>query len=346
MPKFNDSLTLRYPVENYGSDAPFVLFRQTTAKYDSNVGEDFAKYRPPSDEFGRERSQPELEGVEELAQGLRDQFGAIRDWFETPYDDESILDPRRRIMDLESDMVGIYLPAGFSISDTASWEQADTGAFGRLVQSFQRGTFTNDIRTIGGNIMDDGLGDPDASAVLLSNVGTAIGGGALGLAAKATGKIPGIGSLLSGVAGFSLLNIAAQELRKTSQTVLNPRQFMLFTGPSLRNFSLSFNFVPSSARESDMVHSIVKWFREGMYPELSQTGLSYIFPSAFMLTFENVGEDSIPRLPELALQNLSVTYNPNTMSYFERDGRPVEVNLELSFAELEPIHKDMVRRGY
>ena len=341
-----DTKTYQYPVDNYNQDAPFVLFMQIVPSYESNLG---------NTEAFDEVENAALTNNSNVDYRLR-RAANLRDHKQAQSAAQSIWKPKRSIEVPTNESVGIYVPTGFNITDTANWEQAATGAFGRLVQSIERGTGWQDVTGFASDIADSGKGslaNPDVSSLLTSNLGTLGAGAATGGAAKVVGKIPGLkkvggglSSLVSGVIGFGAAELASREISKRSQTVLNPRQFLLFSGPSMRSFSLSFNFVPSSAQESDMTHNIIKWFRTGMYPELSELSLGYIFPSAFLISFENVGEEAIPKIPELALQSLSVTYNPNTMSYFESDGRPVEINLELQFAELEPIHKKMVIDGY
>ena len=343
----------QYPLENYNDGAPFVMFRRHQARYDRYRGSAPVRADRPDDPSVRDRALTRRRSTR-----LQRTLNAT---------------PVRAFSAPTEDLVGLYIPAGFSVQDSANWEEVGNGIIGRYIQSLQNGTGFADVESFFTNAFNRGLSDPDATALLYSNIGQAAAAGGLGLATGALGKtsaglgrIPGLNTLgrivggvgstqasvITGLLSFGALQQASEELRKTAQTTLNPRQFMLFSNPGIRNFSLSFNFVPVSAKENDMVHDIVRWFRTAMYPELSQTGLGYIFPDAFEIRFENVGVEegggnrSIPLIPEVVLTSASTTYNSDSMSYFERDKRPVSIQLDLQFTELEPITKENVIQGY
>jgi hypothetical protein len=80
-----------------------------------------------------------------------------------------------------------------------------------------------------------------------------------------------------------------------------------------------------------------------MYPTAAGQ-YSFNFPDAFQIEIKNM--DGLPKLPEVFLESASVTYNPNSMSYFKQGNRPVEINLSLEFKELQPITRENVDEGY
>ena len=114
--------------------------------------------------------------------------------------------------------------------------------------------------------------------------------------------------------------------------------------PGVRAFQFTFNMVPSSSGESDEVIKIVKFFREKMYPTLAASSLVYNFPEVFSVIFKNI--EGIPKIAESALTNATVTYNPNSMSYFKHGNRPVEIVLALTFQELMPLSAANIKDGF
>lgn len=235
--------------------------------------------------------------------------------------------------------VALYMPMSISINDNMVYENTSTGIFGG---AFELGKDAFSI---------DSYSALDAKALAVkygSDVAAAIGGG---VAAKASSAVGGgaVGQIISGVLGAGTLSNAAAaglaEYQKDLQTVLNPREFMLFKSPSLRQFSFRFRFMPESEKESKVTEDIIKWFRTGAYPEVS-SNFTYRFPNAFKCEFRNI--KGVIQIPELYLENVSVSYNPNSMSYFKsKDGnRPIEFNLGLDFKELQPISSKSVEGGF
>jgi len=251
----------------------------------------------------------------------------------------------------ELDMVAMYMPMGIGINDSMQYENVSTGALGTLVE---RGTdiSMDDVKNLVSNpselsdkvsgaldqLESDFRSGGDSAALAASPVGAAAAGGA---AAGLLGRI-GIGAAAVGI-GF---NTVINEAQKSIQSSLNPREFLLFKAPSMRSFSLQFRFVPESDDEANTVDKIITWFREGMYPEITNLGFGYKFPDAFGIQFENT--DGIPALPEVYLESANVTYNPNSMSFYKSKsgGRPIEVTLSLSFKEIQPLNRQLVKMGF
>jgi len=214
--------------------------------------------------------------------------------------------------------VGLYFPTGVSVSDELNY---DTESLGALT-----GTAVNAME---GN-------KSGAAGVTKDNV--------LGLA-ESTLKRIGAGAVGAGAA-----------LSRGRQKVTNPQEFMLFNSPGMRSFSFSFSFLPQSQKEADTIPLIIKFFRRAAYPVELNT-LEYEFPDTFAISYSQSSDDII-RMPEVACTSVGVTYNPNSMSFFNRAGQPVgdfagtrsnqpvETTLELSFTELRPISRSLVEEGF
>jgi hypothetical protein len=204
------------------------------------------------------------------------------------------------------DSVGLYFPTGHTVADELSYDTGDLGFVGGTIDKFRAGGVTSD------------------SVRKLTESARAVGG--VGLRAGAT--------LLGG----------GQNYLRASQRVPNPQEFMLFKSPGMRSFSFSFTFVPQSQAEADTVPRIIQFFRVAAYP-VELDSLEYQFPDTFSISFQQSPDDII-RMPELACTGVSVTYNPNSMSYFTNGNQPVETTMELTFTELRPISRSLVEQGF
>ena len=207
-----------------------------------------------------------------------------------------------------NDSVGLYFPTGHTISDSFNYESFEEGFTGRGLQA------------ILDRFPGEGRNTEETSS---ADVGDVAGG---------TGRSI-ISALGGGLGGVS---------QRSFQRVTNPREFMLFNSPNIRDFSFSFRFVPHSFKEALDVPAIIQFFRLAAYP--NEDGLEYEFPDVFNISYKQGGSGVI-KLPELACTSINVTYNPNSISYFVDNGIPVEITLELSFTELRPISRRQVARG-
>ena len=233
---------------------------------------------------------------------------------------------------ISTDHVSLYMPMGFAINDQAVFETAATGAIGGAAAALISGTDPTNVT------------QADVTAIAMNSaeqLGTAAGGVAGSLV---PGRIGGIvGGILGAVGAGTVAQAAAQEYNKQAQVSVNPREFMLYKSPGMRNFSFRFRFIPDDEGESRAAEEIVKWFRRGMYPTAAGQ-YSFNFPDAFQIEIKNM--QGIPKLPEVFLESCSVTFNPNSMSYFKQNNRPVEINLSLEFKELQPITRENVNEGF
>lgn len=230
--------------------------------------------------------------------------------------------------------IGMYIPQNFAINDSMNYESVQTGIVGAAYERF-------------GN--DENITMDDVTGFLKSNKDALIqqyGTEAATLAGGVAGsKLGGFASTVLGGAGVgAVASGILNERQKQTQTTVNPREFSLFRSPNLRSFGMNFIMIPTSQKESDSCVEIIKRFREAMYPEVTgDGGLSYTFPDAFTIEFVNA---DIIKLPEAVLESASVTYNPNSISFFKQNKRPVEINLSLNFKELMPLSRKAIQAGY
>lgn len=156
---------------------------------------------------------------------------------------------------------------------------------------------------------------------------------------------------------FSALTPASAQaaLGLALQVKVNPNTRSIFTGVSVRNFQFVYDFYPTSAEEADEVNAIVKQFRTTMYPlaipenAVTNAGLplGYKFPDLFEIRFKygNQREIQMPKPLLCFLRDVSTTYNPGNMSFFE-DGNATHIQMSLSFQEFRALNKQDIEKGH
>ena len=154
--------------------------------------------------------------------------------------------------------------------------------------------------------------------------------------AKIPSIIPGFGS--AGLVGLAELG---------AKTKTNPFREVFFEGVDYRQFNFKYKFMPKDRAESQAVFNIIKTFKEHMHPELSKGGYFFIYPSEFEIVYyyKNKENPYFNRIAQCALTDMTVDYGGEQFASFS-DGSPTEVNITLSFRELELLTKDSIREGY
>ena len=160
---------------------------------------------------------------------------------------------------------------------------------------------------------------------------------------------------LSGAAIGALgSNVSAKSViaRSTGQ-ILNNNLELLFQGVNLRSFPYSITFSPRDPRESRMVKDIIRSLKMAMAPkagemESSAQGIFLKSPDVFQLKYLRDGHDHpfLNSFKLCALTGMTVNYtNAGTYTSYE-DGTPVNIRMNLTFKELNPIyHEDYLSDG-
>ena len=134
-------------------------------------------------------------------------------------------------------------------------------------------------------------------------------------------------------------------LARKGGVVLNPNAEMLFQGPAMRDFAFKYRMVARSQKEGEAIRKLIKFLKVGMAPKFrSSTYLKS--PDVFTLQYRNgPKEENILKTVNrfspggLALTSLSTDYAPNTYWSAYHDSQPVEITVDMSFAELRPIYQ-------
>ena len=123
--------------------------------------------------------------------------------------------------------------------------------------------------------------------------------------------------------------------------VPNPNTRSLFKGVPIRQFEFAFKLLPQDRDEAVEIEKIVEFFRTELYPEGISGGgidLMYNFPNCFSVSVLYGNKKIQPGFLDMYLRNVGTTFNPTNPSFY-RDGKYSEIDLNLSFVEIQPLDK-------
>jgi len=218
--------------------------------------------------------------------------------------------------------IELYVSAPPSASYSAEWENAEMGALGGALAS-------------GGDLIArKENGDVDFQGMLDSGqgFGALLVRGVIQNAAKPAREF-GLSGDLSGL------------IEATSKKVANPYKEQLFKNMGFRKFGFQYKFAPRSDAELQSVMEIIQMFKYHMHPELDPSRLFLIYPSEFNIEYRYKGERNtyVSKISTCALTDMSVTYGATDFTTFKgTKGGPSEINVSLSFSELETLTNDRI----
>jgi hypothetical protein len=152
-------------------------------------------------------------------------------------------------------------------------------------------------------------------------------------------------------------------------SILGSKMELMFTDVGRRNFSFTFNFIPKSEQEAQMVYKIVQTFKEHMLPEyltefkafetsipLGQGRVMKI-PDTFdiMYFYRNNENPFLNKISTCYLSSMDVdyggdkyvTYEPTILGDGDQSGPPPQrTSITLSFSEIETITRERAKQGF
>jgi len=136
-------------------------------------------------------------------------------------------------------------------------------------------------------------------------------------------------------------------ISKASGTALNPFKEVVFESVDFRTFNFKYKFFPKNAGESQAVQNIITLFKIHMHPELSAGRLFFIAPSEFQITyyFNSAPNRYFHKFRPCALESMDVSYGGEQFTAF-KNGNPTEINMTLTFRELEILTRASIKEGY
>jgi hypothetical protein len=210
------------------------------------------------------------------------------------------------------DVITLHMQEKPTVSYGINYQDKDLGLLGGFL-----GSETDASNTI----------SPDRMAGLTQSAAITV--------AKIPSMLPGLGSITD------IVQLGAKV--KT-----NPFREVFFEGIDYRKFNFRYKFMPKDATEVSAVYNIISTFKEHMHPELAAGGAFFLYPSEFEIAyfFNNKENGYFNKIATCALTDMQVEYGGEQFSSFA-NGAPTEINLTLSFRELELITKETIRsKGY
>lgn len=149
--------------------------------------------------------------------------------------------------------------------------------------------------------------------------------------------------------GIGTENISGA-IEATTKKVSNPYKEQLFKSMGFRKFSFEYRFAPANRSEYENVAQIIKEFRYHMHPDKGEAGFFLIYPSEFNIEYryKEGPNNHINKISSCVLTDMVIKYGGadgvfNTIA--GTDGVPAEINISLSFTELETLTADRIEDG-
>lgn len=166
--------------------------------------------------------------------------------------------------------------------------------------------------------------------------------------AAAAARGQGAGGLEGGaraaILGLASRSDAMPALNALTRATINPRREQLFRSVDNRRFTFEYQFAPRNETEAANIRRIINTFKYHMHPEyLSDTNrMAYLVPSEFDIVhmFGEQENTKMNKISTCVLAEMSVNYSPNGQFSTHADGMPTQINMQLTFIELETLTKE------
>ena len=142
-----------------------------------------------------------------------------------------------------------------------------------------------------------------------------------------------INSLIGGNMTFNQL------LARNQGEIINPNMELLFSGPTLRNFSFNFKLTPRYKKEAEVIRTIIKAFKRNMAPKGSG-GTMLRTPNIFQIDYLGRARNYLNRMKLCALKGVAVNYTGDGTFATYQDGAPISSSMTLQFQELTPVYNE------
>jgi hypothetical protein len=133
---------------------------------------------------------------------------------------------------------------------------------------------------------------------------------------------------------------------KSRGQAINPHLEMFFDAVDFRTFTFDFRLAPRNSQEARAIHEIINLFKYASAPAYGHGsgGVFFHYPNVFEVSLFN--ENETHKIATSALTQVSVDHSAAGVNSTFYDNYPVETNLNLTFTELEIMHKTKIDKGY
>jgi len=243
------------------------------------------------------------------------------------------------------------IPSGIGDSNNVNWGEDNMNNLTAAVTNY----VANNLHTqIGGSALAQAgqlAGLPASAITFLGTIGAAAGGSISDPNLLAQLKAP-IASLLLKQAGFEVSPESI--LARGFGIVPNSNMELLFSGPTLRDFTFAYRMSPRSEEEARHVKRIIRFFKQGSAPRKLNAkggaGNASVFlgtPNVFKLQYmtENKEISGLNKFKICALRSVAVNYAPDGTWAAYDEGQPVSLTMSLNFQEIEPVYESDYQVG-
>ena len=132
-------------------------------------------------------------------------------------------------------------------------------------------------------------------------------------------------------------------LTRATGAIINPNMELLFKGPQLRTFGLTWKMSPRDYEESEMIKKIIRMFKQSMAVKRTESQLFLKSPNTYKLQYITAGSKDhsfLPKIKECALTGCNINYTPDGNYQTYENSSMVAYEMTLNFNELEPIYHD------
>jgi hypothetical protein len=152
---------------------------------------------------------------------------------------------------------------------------------------------------------------------------------------QAIGKQIGL-QMAGGMLSMSPNSIMQQ---KTGQ-IYNPNVELIYQGPAFREFGFSFNMIPKSSGDAQIINQIIREFKRYSAPNTSGGGM-YEIPYVWEISYLGDAKNFMNKFMAAACTSVSVTDNDGIAYYgAHKDGAPLQTTLTLQFKEVDMVLRE------
>lgn len=222
----------------------------------------------------------------------------------------------------------LFFPGSINISDAATYNNVDLGVIGGAAEAAIK-----------------------AGSSALSGVASA---GKTGIASFidsfSSANATDAGKLAVNRLSGALGNEVAAAVKSQTRVTTNPNTRALFESVPLRTFQFSFKLIPHNATEAEEIKSIIRFFREELYPqEIAarelEFSIGYKFPNRFNIQFLYEDKEIATKIYYSYLTSFSAVYNASGMG-MHSDGNFTEVDISMEFMESRALSRKDILEGY
>lgn len=235
----------------------------------------------------------------------------------------------------------LYMPEDVGTKYGANWGDKNISNFGRAV-----------LRA-GGQAMGQNFTVGGIANVALKSIGEItqeMGAGVGNFMTKGTGTIKAIQETLSKTNLDPSLSFD-DVLGGITGQILNPNTEVLYTGPQMRGFGLSFKMAPRNRAEAEEIKNIITAFKYAILPKFngdsSQIRAFVGVPNIVDISFMKGSSEHpfVTQFKPCAITGFDVSYTPDGAWATLPNGSPVATTMSIEFKELKMLYAEEISQS-